>query len=71
MVAVQGVILAAAALAIWGAFRPRRQLVTVAGLLMLLEAIPTIFSVAPLALLAGVGFLVIAHRMESSGIAST
>jgi hypothetical protein len=30
---------------------------------MLLETIPTLFSVLPLALLAGVGFLVVAYRM--------
>ncbi|MGA2133864.1 MAG: hypothetical protein ABSH50_16335 [Bryobacteraceae bacterium] len=62
-VAVQGVILLAAALGIWGAIRSRQTAVIIAGLLMLLEMIPTMFSVAPLALLAGVGFLVIAYRM--------
>lgn len=70
MVAVQGVILTAAALGIWGTIRTRQQAVALAGILMLLEMIPTIFSFAPLALLAGIGFLVIAHRMEKSGIAS-
>lgn len=65
MVAVQGVILVAAALGIWGAVRSQQAAVIVAGLLMLLEMIPTIFSLAPLALLAGVGFLVIAYRMPN------
>ena len=61
--AVPGMILMAAALGIWGAVRSRQAVVIVAGLLMVLEMIPTIFSVAPLALLAGVGFLVVAYRM--------
>lgn len=64
MVAVQGVILVAAAPGIWGAIRRRQQVVIVAGFPMLLEVIPTIFSVAPWALFAGVGFLVIACRMD-------
>jgi hypothetical protein len=71
VVAVQGVILAAAALAIWGAIHTRQRLVIIAGLIMLLEIIPTLFSASPLVLLAGVGFLVIANRMESSGKDST
>ena len=61
-VAVQGVILAAAALGIWGAIRSRQVVVVVAGLLMLLEMIPTLFSASPLALLAGIGFLIVAYR---------
>lgn len=65
MVAVQGVILLGAGLGIWGAIRERQVAVLVAGLLMLLEVVPTLFSVFPLALLAGVGFLVIAYRMPA------
>jgi len=62
-VGVQGGILLAAALAVWGAIRLRQRAVVVAGLLMLLEAIPTLFSLSPLALLAGSGFLVVAYKM--------
>lgn len=62
-VAVPGVILIAAVLGVWGTARSRQTVVIVAGLLMLLEMIPTGFSVWPLALLAGIGFLVIANRM--------
>ena len=60
---VQGGILAAAALGIWGMVRSRRVALTAAGCLMLLEMFPTIFSIWPLALLAGLGFLTIACRM--------
>jgi len=62
--AVQGVILVAAALGIWGTIRSRQAAVIVAGLLMLLEMIPTLFSAAPLALLAGAGFLLVAYHMD-------
>ena len=60
---VQGVILAAAALGIWGAVRSRRVALIAAGCVMLLEMFPAIFSIWPLALLAGLAFLTVAYRM--------
>jgi uncharacterized protein YfaP (DUF2135 family) len=69
--AVQGIILVAAALGIWGTARARQAVAIVAGLLMLLEMIPTLFSVSPLALLAGSGFLVVAYRMPDGRAAKT
>jgi hypothetical protein len=63
LVAVQGVILLAAGLGIWGTVRSRQWTVVLAGCLMILEVFPTIFSVWPLALLAGVGFFWTAYRM--------
>jgi len=62
---VQGVILLAAALALWGTVHLRQHAVVGAGLLMLLEIIPTLFSLSPLALFAGVGLLVVAYRMPN------
>ncbi len=59
---VQGVILAAAALGIWGAVRSRRVALIAAGCVMLLEMFPTIFSTWPLALLADLGLLAVARR---------
>ena len=41
----------------------RQTIVIIAGCLMLLEIFPLALSVWPLALLAGVGLLVIAYRM--------
>jgi len=65
MVAVQGVILLAAVLGIWGTLRSRRWTVVLAGRPMVLEAFPLIFSFWPLALLAGAGFFRTAYRMPS------
>ncbi len=65
LVGVQGVILVAAILGIWGTVRARQTLVIAAGLLMLVEIIPTIFSASPLALLAGAGFLFVAYRLPA------
>jgi hypothetical protein len=65
LVAVQGVILLAAVLGIWGTLRARQWMVVLAGCLMILEAIPLMFSLWPLALLAGVGFFWTAYRMPS------
>ena len=62
---VQGVILLAAALALWGTVHLRQHAVVGAGLLMLLEIIPTLFSCSLLALFAGVGLLVVAYRMPN------
>jgi hypothetical protein len=62
-VPVQGVILLAAVLGVWGTARLRQPAVIIAGLVMLLEVIPS-FSFAPLAVLAGAGLLVVAYRME-------
>lgn len=65
LVAVQGVILLAAVLGIWGTVRSRQWMVVLAGCLMILEVFPSIFSVWPLALLGGVGFLWTAYRMPA------
>jgi len=62
---VQGVILLAASLGVWGTVRLRQRAVVCAGLLMLLETIPTLFSFSPLALFAGIGLLVVAYRMPN------
>jgi len=62
---LQGGILLAAVLGIWGTVRLRQVAVVVAGLVMLLEAIPLLWSFAPLAFLAGIGLLVVAYRMEN------
>ena len=70
LASVQGVILAAAALGIWGAIRSRRVALIAAGCAMLLEVFPTMFSVWPLALLAGVGFLVAAALFRTGHPAS-
>jgi hypothetical protein len=62
---LQGVIILAALLGVWGTVRLRQLPVVGAGLLMLLEAIPLLWSAAPLAVLAGIGLLVLAYRMEN------
>ena len=64
MLAVPGVILLAAVLGIMGMARSRQWMVVLAGLLMVFEAAPTIFSIGVLALLAGVGLLILAFRLE-------
>jgi hypothetical protein len=63
LAAVQGVILAASALGIWGAVRSRRAALVAAGCVLLLEMVPTIFSVWPLALLSGLGFLMVGSQL--------
>jgi len=65
LAAVQGVILLAAVLGIWGTVRSRQWMVVLAGCLMILEVFPTMFSVFPLALLAGIGFFWTAYRMPA------
>ena len=62
---LQGVILLAAVLGVWGTVRLRQIAVIFAGLLMFLEAVPLLFSAAPLAVLASFGLLVVAYRMEN------
>ncbi len=64
---VPGGILAAIALGVLGATRSRQRLVVTGACLMLVEAVPLIFSVAPLALLAGGVFLWVANRLRLSG----
>ena len=63
LLGVQGGILLATALGIWGTVRSRQAMVIVAGLLILLEMIPLLFSFWPLALLAGAGLLLVACQM--------
>ena len=67
---VPGGILAAIALGVLGAARSRPKLVVIGGCLMLVEAAPLIFSVAPLALLAGGVFLWVANRLQPAGAAA-
>lgn len=63
-VAVPGVILIAAILGICGAARCQRQTLFIAACLMTLEAAPTVFSVMPLALVAGGGFAYLGNRIS-------
>jgi hypothetical protein len=60
---VPGGVLTAAILAIAGAVRRRRPLLYAGGFLMMLETF-VVFTIAPLTLLAGVTFLLIAARPE-------
>ena len=60
--AVPGMILLAAVLGVWGAARSRRKMTAIGALLVILEAIPLVFSLWPLPLLAGAGFLWLARR---------
>ncbi|HLN02452.1 MAG TPA: hypothetical protein VK335_24405 [Bryobacteraceae bacterium] len=64
---VPGGILAAIVLGVLGAARSRQRLVRIGACLMLVEAVPLIFSVAPLALLAGGVFLWVANRLRLAG----
>jgi hypothetical protein len=64
---VPGGILAAIVLGVFGAARSRPWLVGIGAGLMLLEAVPLIFSVAPLALLSGGVFLWVASQVRPSG----
>lgn len=63
---VSGGLLAAIALGILGVARSKYNLVFLAGWSMFL-VIPIVFSVAPLAMLAGAGFLWVANRLHSDG----
>lgn len=67
---VPGGILAAAALGILGAACSRRALAVTAACLMFVEVIPLIFSVAPLAVLAGGVFLWVANRVRPARVAA-
>jgi hypothetical protein len=60
---VSGGLLAAIALGILGAARSIYNLVVLTGWSMFL-AIPIVFSVAPLAIVAGAGFLYVANRLR-------
>jgi hypothetical protein len=65
MVVFPGVILVAAVLGIWAAARSRRRMMFIAACLMLFETIPLLIEVwlAPLALLAGGGFMYLGYRV--------
>lgn len=65
MAGVPGVILMAAVLGVWGAVTSKKIILVVAGLLMLPEVVLLVFSFWPLALLAGVGLLVVAYRLPA------
>jgi len=67
---VSGGILAAIALGVFGAARSRPGLVGIGAILMLVEAVPLIFSVAPLALLSGGVFLWVANWLQPSRAAA-
>lgn len=62
--AIQGVILLAAALGIWGAACSRPWMMVLGGFLMILEMAPLVFSIWPLALLAGGGFLYMGVKVK-------
>lgn len=62
MAAVPSVVLLAAVLGVWGAARSRPKVAFAGACLMFLEAIPLVFSIWPLALIAGGGFLWVACR---------
>ena len=64
---VPGGILAAVAFAMLGAVRSRPVFAVVGACLMLLEAVPTIFSVAPIAVLTGLAYLLVAKKARSGG----
>ena len=59
---VQGVILLAGILAVWGA-AASPKLMLLAGVLMILEAPPLLFSIGPLALLTGAGLICVGIRL--------
>lgn len=61
---VPGVLLAAATLAVAGAARSRRRMMLTAAIAMLAETLVA-FTIAPLALLAGVSVLLLAKRPEA------
>jgi hypothetical protein len=63
---VPGGVLLAALLAVAGAALSRRRVLIAAGIGMLAETI-VVFSIAPLTLVAGVSFLLLSKRLQSSG----
>jgi hypothetical protein len=65
MVVLPGVILAAAVLGIWAAACSRRRMMFIAACLMLFETIALLIDpwLAPLALLAGAGFINLGYRI--------
>jgi hypothetical protein len=65
LAAIQGVMLLAAVLGIWGAARSRPKIMLLAGIVMILEMIPTVFSAAPLAVLTGAGFIFMGIRLQN------
>jgi hypothetical protein len=67
---VPGGILAAITLGVLGAARWRPGLVGIGAGLMLVEAVPLIFSLAPLALLTGGVFLWVANRLQPARAAA-
>ena len=67
---VPGGILAAIALGVLGTARSRPGLVGIGAGLMLVEAVPLIFSVAPLAVLTGCVFLWVANRLKPARAAA-
>ena len=67
---VSGGILAAIVLGVFGAARSRPGLVGIGAGLMLVEAVPLIFTVAPLAVLASGVFLWVAIRLRPAGAAA-
>jgi len=67
---VPGGILAAIALGVFGAARSQQRVAGIGAVLMLVEAVPLIFSVAPLAVLTGGVFLWVATRQQPAGAAA-
>ncbi len=65
MLIVPGGVILAIGLGLAGAGFARSNFLVAGGAVMLLETFPTIFSVAPLALLTGGAFLVLASRLFS------
>ena len=61
---VPGGILIASLLAVTGVFRARRRMMIAAGIGMLAETL-LVFTIAPLTLIAGAGFLLIATRVSA------
>jgi hypothetical protein len=61
---VPGGMLIASVVAITGVLRSRRRLIIAAGIGMLAETI-VVFTIAPLTLIAGTGFLLIATRVSA------
>ena len=61
---VPGGILAAAALALYGAGTSRAGALVIAACIMFVEAIPTCFSVAPISILTGAALMITARKMH-------
>jgi hypothetical protein len=64
LAAVQGIILLAAVLAIWGAAGSRPKAMLLAGVLMVFESVPLVFSLWPLALLTGGGLIYLGISLQ-------